>query len=57
MGIMKYFWLALIILLTTQTSFADIGLICTLNGEKEQILKNMTVEDKSFKSERERFCQ
>lgn len=43
----------IIIFLLSTASYADIGLICTLKGEKEEILKYLKVEEKVFKAERE----
>ncbi len=41
------------VLLLTGTAHADIGLICTLRGEMEQILKDMKIESKTGKADRE----
>lgn len=40
-------------LLLTEFAYADVGIICTLKGEKDQILKDMKVEEKVIKTERE----
>lgn len=45
--------IAIIVLLLAKLAYADVGIICTLKGEKEQILKQLRVEDKVYRAERE----
>jgi len=43
----------LLILFLAGFAHADIGLICTLKGERDQILKDMKIKEKVYKAERE----
>lgn len=41
------------VLLLSELAYADIGLICTLKREMEQVKKSMNMEDKVYRAERE----
>lgn len=45
--------IAIVVLFLTEFAYADVGLICTLKGERDQILKVMKIEEKVNKAERE----
>lgn len=44
---------AIVVLLLAELAYADVGVICTLKGERDQILKGMKIEDKVYRAGRE----
>lgn len=51
--LMRVVVVLVIVLLLSELAYADIGLICTLKGEMEQVKKSMNIEDKVYRAERE----
>lgn len=52
-GMFKNIRIVVFVLLLNGLAHADVGIICTLKGEMEQILKDMEIEDKTSKANRE----